>query len=180
MLQLGEVFLEGTGIVIETPGIQQVLDVHQNCLWVIMLLWEGPGTGSHLPVTTSLCQLVDQRDPWPSHSRSPGNTALLSPPQPFFPAQPHVTGNPRSPIPHPRCQRSTSPQQAKGRALIAPALTIPELLHPVFVIWVKLIPESPAPVTLLLQDMADQETHQPHDEEDKDKEEDHNDALLGI
>lgn len=63
MLQLGEVFLEGTGVMVEMLGIQQVLDLNQDYLLVIMLLWEGPGTGSHLPVTSSHHHLVDQRDP---------------------------------------------------------------------------------------------------------------------
>lgn len=63
---------------------------------------------------------------------------------------------------------------------MAPALTILELLHPVFIIWVKLVPEGPAPVTLLLEDMADQEPHQPHDEEHQDEEEDHSNAVLGV
>lgn len=52
MLQLGEVFLQGSGIVIEVLGIQQVLDVHQNYLLVKALFWEGTGVGSHLPVTS--------------------------------------------------------------------------------------------------------------------------------
>lgn len=66
------------------------------------------------------------------------------------------------------------------RAPVAPALTGLELRQHVFVIWVELVPESPAPVTLLLQDMADQETHQPHDEEDEDEEEDHRQTVLGV
>lgn len=92
-----------------------------------------------------------------------------------------TTGSPATPSPYPRAEfkeHQRASLQPPGTPL--PVLTGLELRQHVLVIWVELVPESPAAVALLLQDMADQESYQPHDEEDEDEEEDHGQAVLGV